>query len=153
MEVEACVCFFGRSSDILEDKRRFLITQFEDIIKGLGLEKAVVSHSRDRGVEVSVRWEAPQERWAPLNTDGASKGNSGVATSGGVMRGAMGEWIKGFSESFRVCTSVKTELKAALYGLRMAHSLEIKKLWLPMDSMVLLGMLRGNRAWNPVSFL
>ncbi|KAJ8430141.1 hypothetical protein Cgig2_026759 [Carnegiea gigantea] len=48
---------------------------------------------------------------ALLNTDKASKGNSGVAAGGGVIRGDRGEWIQGSSENFGICTSVKMELK------------------------------------------
>jgi len=40
--------------------------------------------------------------WKVLNTDGAAKGNPGIAGGGGVLRGDQGEWICGFGESMGI---------------------------------------------------
>jgi len=42
------------------------------------------------------------------------------------------------------------ELRAALHGLKMAKELGLKKVWFRVDSMIIVGMLRGNGNWNPV---
>jgi len=52
----------------------------------------------------------PTKGWVLINMDGASKGNPGVLAEGGVIRGDRKEWIRGFSENFGTCTSVKAEL-------------------------------------------
>ena len=69
---------------------------------------------------------------------------------GGVLPGDHGEWIKGFIENFEKCTSVKAELRAALRGLKMARDLGLTKIWLRADSMIVVGMVRGNNSWNPI---
>ncbi|KAJ8434338.1 hypothetical protein Cgig2_019965 [Carnegiea gigantea] len=47
-----------------------------------------------------------------------------------LIRGDHDEWIRGFSENFGMCTSIKEELKAALRGFCMGHLLGLKKIWL-----------------------
>jgi len=47
-------------------------------------------------------------------------------------------------------TSIKAELKAVLCGLNMARDMGLKKILLWADSMIVVGMLRGNRSWNPI---
>jgi len=69
-----------------------------------------------------------------LNTNGASEGNSGKAGGGGDK----GDWICSFGESMRVSSS----MKAVLRGLRLAKTLEINKLWVQVDSFVLVGLLK-----------
>ena len=86
--------------------------------------------------------ERPPSGWVLLNTDGASKGNSGTAASGVVVRGDRGEWVEGFCENFGICTSVKA-LKAVLWGLKMVHSLGLKKAWVQVDSMIIVGTQKG----------
>ena len=44
-----------------------------------------------------------------LNTDGALLGNLGKAGGGGVIRDSSGKWVKGFSRSIGVATSVMAE--------------------------------------------
>ena len=41
--------------------------------------------------------------------DGASQGNPGKAGGGGVIRDSSRKWVKGFSRSIRVATSVIPE--------------------------------------------
>jgi len=53
-------------------------------------------------------------------------------------------------ENYGVCSSIEAELKAAFIGLRMARQLDCKKVWLQMDSNVLVGMLRGQGNWSPI---
>ena len=124
------------------EKGCFLFGRFDDILHALNLEHPFAMGGTTVKRENFIRWEAPLEGWALLNTDGASKGNPGVASGGGVLRGHRGDWIKGFTEHFRTCTSVKTELRAALRSLRMARELGMRKVWLRVDSMIVVGMLR-----------
>ena len=68
----------------------------------------------------------------------------------GVVRDSRGEWIRRFSENLGICTSIRAELRAVLQGLRMTRALELSKLWLQADSMVIVGMLRGEGVWNQI---
>jgi len=58
-----------------------------------------------------------------LNNNGPSKGNPGVTSVGGVLQGDRGEWIIGFTKNFGECTSVKAELRAVLYSLKIDEPL------------------------------
>jgi hypothetical protein len=48
-------------------------------------------------VEKQICWTAPLGGWFKLNTDGASRGNPGSASAGGVLRNSMGDWCGGFA--------------------------------------------------------
>jgi len=60
-------------------------------------------------VAIQVRWIKPLRGWLKLNTDRASQGNPGKAGGGGVISDSSGKWVKGFSRSIRVATSVMAE--------------------------------------------
>ena len=60
-------------------------------------------------VAIQVRWIKPPRDWLKLNMDGASQGNPGKAGGGGVIRDSSRKWVKGFSRSIRVATSVIPE--------------------------------------------
>lgn len=40
-----------------------------------------------------IAWVPPSGDWVKLNTDGASHGNPGLATAGGILRDGEGTWI------------------------------------------------------------
>jgi len=88
-----------------------------------------------------IRWDPPAEGWLVLNTDGVVKSNPGSAGAGGVIRGAQGEWIVGFSEYLGNCSAVKAELRGILRGLRVAKEQGIPKLWIQTDSQTVVNML------------
>jgi len=95
-----------------------------------------------------VGWEPPSVGCITLNTDGASKGNSGKAGGGGVFRGWKGEWLGGFAEGMGICSSVRAELRAVLQGLLVAKDKEFTKLMVKVDSMLVVGMLKGELKVN-----
>ena len=47
-----------------------------------------------------------------------------------------------------MCTSMKAELKALYRGLQLAKSMNIEKLWVQLDSLVVVSMLNGNNSWS-----
>ena len=71
-----------------------------------------------------------------------------MASGGGVLRGHRGDWIKGFTEHFGTCTSIKAKLRAMLRGLKMARELGLRKVLLRADFMIFVGMLRATGNWN-----
>ncbi|CAL1413606.1 unnamed protein product [Linum trigynum] len=46
--------------------------------------------------EALIGWKPPASGWMKLNTDGAARMNSGVATTGGILRNSFGDWRGGF---------------------------------------------------------
>ncbi|PKI41804.1 hypothetical protein CRG98_037804 [Punica granatum] len=74
--------------------------------------------------------------WVKVNTDGSSRGNSGLAGAGGVIRGEDGQWIEGFAHNVGFATSVIAELWGALIGLQYAWDLGLWRIVLEVDSEV-----------------
>jgi len=78
-----------------------------------------------------------------LNTDGASRGNPGLATVGGVVRDGQGRWCGGFDLNIGVC-----------YGLSIAWERRFRRVELEVDSELVVGFLtRGISDTHPLSFL
>lgn len=78
-------------------------------IKGLADEVNRAHKSSRESYEAIVRvnrmiaWNPPSEGWVKLNTDGASHGNPGLATVGGVLRDVIGGWRGGFALNIGIC--------------------------------------------------
>ncbi|CAA7017337.1 unnamed protein product [Microthlaspi erraticum] len=104
--------------------------------------------------ERQIGWEAPAAHWFKLNTNGASHGNPGLATAGGVLRDGNGRWCSGFSLNIGRCSAPLAELWGAYYGLVMAWEKKILRLVLEVDSELVVGFLvRGIQDSHPLSFL
>jgi len=137
------VCF-DRTTFIPHHKIQFLLEKCDEVIRAL-IKEAQDSRKGEVGRhETLIRWCSPLTGRTLLNTNGASKGNPGRACGGGVLRGDRGEWLCGFGESMGVCTSMKAEIKAVLRGLRITRSLAITRLWVQVDSLSLVGLLKGD---------
>ncbi|KAL9282454.1 putative ribonuclease H domain-containing protein [Arabidopsis thaliana] len=105
-------------------------------------------------VERQIAWSRPDEGWFKLNTDGASRGNPGLATAGGVIRDAVGNWVQGFAFNIGVCTAPLAELWGFYYGLYYAWENKITRLKLEVDSKMVAGFLKtGICDTHPLSFL
>ena len=99
-----------------------------------------------------VRWEKPQAGWKKLNTDGASKGNPGLAGCGGVIRDENGRWIAGFSRRIGVTTSFEAEVWGFWEGLINCSNLNIHSLIIELDAKVVVDVfLNPNYQNNVVS--
>ncbi|KAG7534372.1 Endonuclease/exonuclease/phosphatase superfamily [Arabidopsis thaliana x Arabidopsis arenosa] len=105
-------------------------------------------------VERMVSWLPPSDGWVKLNTDGASHGNPGLATAGGVLRDGDGRWIQGFAFNIGFCSATLAELWGVYYGLYLAWERRIPRLQLEVDSEVVVGFLKtGISDTHPLSFL
>lgn len=105
---------------------------FENAPSDLSLHKSCINQAleyfycvgkirkQNRLVAIQVRWITPPKDWVKLNTNGASQGNPGKAGGGGVIRDSFGKWVKGFSRSIGVATSVMVECWAIRDGLVLA---------------------------------
>ncbi|CAA7034666.1 unnamed protein product [Microthlaspi erraticum] len=101
-----------------------------------------------------VGWKAPVAGWMRLNTDGASRGNPGLASAGGVIRDVLGKWICGFSLNIGLCSAPLAELWGVYYGLVMAWEKRIPQLEVEVDSELVVGFLKkGVSNTHPLAFL
>lgn len=105
-------------------------------------------------VERLIAWKRPEEGWLKLNTDGASRGNPGTATAGGVMRDEEGRWCAGFAVNIGICSAPLAELWGVYYGLYIAWEHGATRVALEVDSEIVVGFLRsGIVDTHPLSFL
>ncbi|KAE8692339.1 hypothetical protein F3Y22_tig00110840pilonHSYRG00107 [Hibiscus syriacus] len=89
-----------------------------------------------------------------LNTNGASKGNPGVAGIGGLLRSASGECIIGFAAHLGICTSVAAELYAIRIGLSIAWKYGYCNAVCEVDAQVVLHLLEsGNASTHPLGVI
>ena len=99
-----------------------------------------------------VRWEKLQVGWVKLNTDGASKGNPGLAGCGGVVRNEDGRWITGFARRIGVTTSFVAELWGLREGLLLCSNLNVQFLVIELDAKAVVDVfLNPNYQNNAVS--
>ncbi|KAG7568097.1 Ribonuclease H domain [Arabidopsis thaliana x Arabidopsis arenosa] len=129
-------------------------------IKDLSKEVAVANvasgskASRTGRVERRIGLVKPQSGWVKLNTDGASRGNPGLATTGGVLRDEAGEYCGGFAVNIGKCTAPLAELWGVYYGLYIAWEKQITQVELEVDSELVVGFLKtGIDDSHPLSFL
>ena len=61
-------------------------------------------------VEKQIAWQRLVNGWFKLNTDGAARGNPGLATAGGVVRDEFGLWKGGFVLNIGICSAPLAEL-------------------------------------------
>ncbi|KAL9859832.1 putative RNA-directed DNA polymerase [Arabidopsis thaliana] len=132
------------------------VSFIKDLAREVTKAHAVVGVSR-RLVgreERRISWSRPSEGWCKLNTDGASRGNPGLAAAGGVLRESNGEWRRGFAINIGICSAPLAELWGVYYGLYMAWECKVSRLELEVDSEVVVGFLRTCISEShPLSFL
>jgi len=89
-----------------------------------------------------------------INTDGASRGNPGLATAGGVLQDNEGRWCGGFSLNIGRSSAPMAELWGAYYGLYLAWERKSSHIELEVDSEIVVGFLKtGISDHHPLSFL
>ncbi|KAG7559686.1 Reverse transcriptase domain [Arabidopsis thaliana x Arabidopsis arenosa] len=105
-------------------------------------------------VERRIAWQPPLGEWVKLNTDGASRGNPGLAAAGGALRDGTGRWRGGFVLNIGICSAPLAELWGVYYGLYIAWERRITRLELEVDSELVVGFLKsGISDSHPLSFL
>ncbi|KAL0301642.1 UNVERIFIED_CONTAM: hypothetical protein Sradi_6441000 [Sesamum radiatum] len=82
-----------------------------------------ISHLKQEKNIVIVRWIKPRGHGMKLNTDGASKGSTGLAGAGGIIRDARGHTIVAFQEFLGLATNTFAEISAVAKGLEIAHNM------------------------------
>ncbi|XP_019087314.1 PREDICTED: uncharacterized protein LOC109127232 [Camelina sativa] len=101
-------------------------------IKNIARE-VYVAHVTTRRNQVVVReerlikWLRPSAGWIKLNTDGASRGNPGLATAGGLLRDEDGQWCGGFVLNIGICSAPLAGLWGVYYGLYIAWECRVTR--------------------------
>ncbi|KAK4384647.1 hypothetical protein Sango_3039800 [Sesamum angolense] len=104
-----------------------------------------ISHLKQEKKTVIVIWIKPTGHGMKLNMDGASKGSTGLAGAGGIIRDASGHTIVAFQEFLGLATNTFAEISAVAKGLEIAHNMGLNDIWVEMDSKVgLLLILKKN---------
>ncbi|KAG7579199.1 hypothetical protein ISN45_Aa03g033600 [Arabidopsis thaliana x Arabidopsis arenosa] len=112
------------------------------------------SREKPSRVERQISWTVPLDGWVKVNTDGASHGNPGKATAGGVLRDMTGSWMVGFALHIGVCSAPMAELWGVYYGLYLAWERRATRVEVDVDSEMVVGFLTtGISDAHPLSFL
>ncbi|KAL2532756.1 RNase H domain-containing protein [Abeliophyllum distichum] len=96
---------------------------------------------------VVVTWMKPKDRWSKLNTDGALKG-CGLAIGGRVIHNNLGDVTWGFYDFYGTCSILEAELKGVATGLQLCWQNDITKVWIEVDSAMLLCIHQNKGPWG-----
>ena len=77
-----------------------------------------------------------------------SLGNPRKAGGGGVIRDSVGRWVKGFSRSIWLATSVMAKCWALRDGLSLATQLGIQNIVVKLDAKTIVDILQSNQETN-----
>ncbi|XP_058080640.1 uncharacterized protein LOC131228795 [Magnolia sinica] len=83
-----------------------------------------------------VHWKRPSPGWVKLNVDGSSRGNPGMAGSGGVYKGENGDLRFAFSASYGMASNTWAELRAVHDGLTLCFQQGLTKIVVESDSLL-----------------
>nr|KYP52497.1 Putative ribonuclease H protein At1g65750 family [Cajanus cajan] len=96
-----------------------------------------------------VSWIYPPEHVFKLNVDGSSIGNPRLAGYGGLLHNSVGEWIRGFTGSCVLATSLYAELLALLKGIQLAWDMNICDFLCESDSLPALQLITQDTSFYP----
>jgi ribonuclease HI len=83
-----------------------------------------------------VCWQPPLLNWFKCNIDGASNGNPGNSSCGGIFRDHEANFILAFAEPLQITTSYVAELSGAMRAVEIAFQKNWKQLWIESDSAI-----------------
>ena len=147
-----------RCGNIFGEKRkcRDRVQFIKDVAKEVFVAnaRATVLNGIPTRVERQIGWVAQSTGWYKVNTDGASRGNPGLATAGGVIRDGAGNWCGGFALNIGRCSAPLAELWGVYYGFYLAWTKALTRVELEVDSELVVGFLKtGIGDQHPLSFL
>jgi ribonuclease HI len=80
-------------------------------------------------------WLPPMPNWIKCNVDGASCGNPGNASCGGIFRNHEAEFVYGFAEFLGVTNAYVAELCGVMRAIEIAFQNHWNNLWIESDSL------------------
>nr|WMB96745.1 hypothetical protein [Solanum melongena] len=83
-----------------------------------------------------VGWKAPEGEVLKLNVDGSVNNNTGIATSGGLVRDAQANWVCGFVQKIGIASILEAELWGILQGLKLCWNKGFRTLEVETDSAI-----------------
>ena len=83
-----------------------------------------------------VLWQPPILNWVKCNIDGASRGNPGPSSCGGIFRDSTAAFLGAFSFNLGVGNPLTAELNGAMIAIEMASQKGWNHLWIETDSML-----------------
>lgn len=83
-----------------------------------------------------------------MNTDGASRGNPGLAGGGGIIRDHSCVLQYAFSANFGSCTTFRAEIKALEIGLDLAIRMGVKKIMIQMDNVAAVSAISNDEPYG-----
>jgi ribonuclease HI len=92
-----------------------------------------------------VLWQPPVFNWIKCNSDGASLGNPGPSSCGGIFRNSNAEFLGAFAYNLGISNSLCAELNGAMYAVEIAHRKGWKNLWLETDSMLVVSAFKSSK--------
>nr|GME09469.1 flap endonuclease 1 isoform X1 [Ipomoea batatas]GME19546.1 flap endonuclease 1 isoform X1 [Ipomoea batatas] len=81
--------------------------------------------------------------WVKLNTDGAMKASTGLASVEGLIRDDCGRWLKGFATKIGLTDSFSVELWGLREGLQLCLREDFDNVWVEMDLVAVVSILNG----------
>ncbi|KAL6578151.1 hypothetical protein OROMI_010479 [Orobanche minor] len=91
-----------------------------------------------------VHWLKPPIGWMKLNTDGAARGNPGLAAAGGIIRDSCGKPLLCFWEFIGAQSNTFADLHGIWRGLQLCCEKGIDNIWVEVDSAIALRMIHNN---------
>jgi ribonuclease HI len=91
-----------------------------------------------------IHWHPPLLNWIKCNIDGASHGNPGPASWGGVFRNYQANFLYAFAEPLGFASSYHAELCGAMQAVDIAFCRNWKNLWLETDSTLVVLAFNSN---------
>jgi ribonuclease HI len=96
-----------------------------------------------------ILWPPPLQNWLKCNIDGASIGNPGVASCGGVFRDANGDFLYAFAEPLGFENAYFAELCGAMNAIEIAYHKKWLNLWLESDSSLVVAAFKNPSKYVP----
>lgn len=94
--------------------------------------------------EILLGWTPSKPSWIKLNTDGASKGNLGEASGGGLIQDSVGGWLGGFVVNIGHCIYMAAEFRASAQGLHGVWEAGYRRIVEETDSKVVLHLVNSD---------
>jgi ribonuclease HI len=91
-----------------------------------------------------VIWMPPALNWIKCNTDGASIGNPGLASCGGVFRDQNADFLLAFAEPLGIASSYFAELSGVIKAIEISFDNQWNNLWLETDSMLVVNAFKNH---------